>query len=452
MTQQDEHIYSVEELNGLASELLEEAFPSIQVTGELHEIRRPGSGHWYFTLKDEQAELRCVMFQGDNRQVTEIPNQGDQISLSGRLTIYGQRGQYQLIARRMKPAGIGLLLKRFEELRKRLIDEGLFDEERKKELPPVLQHLALITSSTGAAARDVLTVMARRAPLLPVTLVPAVVQGDRAPSSLCRAMDMVEQMRHQDLPPFDAVLLCRGGGSLEDLWAFNEEAVVRRISALSIPCVSGVGHETDFTLTDFVADLRAPTPSAAAEILTEKPQSWPVLLADRERYLAVHVEQAMGRQRQYLVALSKRLLSPARRLEQQAQRADEMSERLQRGMQRTLSAQGNRLRSATRFITNGGYAKSALAQGQQQLQNVYRELANTVAAQKRQAEVQLERQQLKLGALNPHSVLSRGYAILRDQAGLVRSDTRGMQTGDAVSAQLAQGRLELSIEAVEDAD
>ena len=430
MLDEQNHVYNVGELNGAASDLLEEAFNSVQVTGELHEIRRPASGHWYFTLKDEQHELRCVMFRGDNQQVAKVPVQGDQILLRGRLTIYRQRGQYQLVVRQLEAAGEGVLLKRFEELRRRLTAEGLFDPERKKPLPPCPRHLALVTSATGAAGRDVLAVAFRRAPLLSITLVPAQVQGDRAAPSICRALDLCESFSEtagsRGLRPVDAVLICRGGGSLEDLWAFNEEAVVRRVAGMKIPSVSGVGHETDITLTDFAADLRAPTPSAGAEILTEAQSLWPAAVADQALQLDRNVRRTLKTAADSLAILQDRLTSPTRQLQQRQQRLDEMEERLQLSARRSMADQQRKFADLNRRLSDHLRAGTAL----------------------RGPGRRINALQASLRALSPLAVLERGYAILTDEAGRACTDAASVNPDDRLNARLARGNLKVRVESV----
>ena len=449
--QADDPVYSVGELNRLAGEMLEGGFGSIWVTGELHEIRHyAGSGHWYFTLKDEQSELRGVMFKGDNQRVAQIPHQGDQLNLMGKLTIYGQRGQYQFVARRMEAAGEGLLLKRFEELRRRLTAEGLFADERKQALPSCPRSLAVVTSPAGAAVRDVLSVAARRAPLLPITLVPATVQGDRAPASICRSLDLLEEWNERSEEGFDAVLLCRGGGSLEDLWAFNEEAVVRRVAALKIPSVSGVGHETDFTLTDFAADLRAPTPSAGAEILTETQNTWPTLLQDARRQLQAEAQRNLERADGQLRAVQSRLVSPRKRLEQQTQRTDELAERIQQSLHRGLAEQRGQLNAMARLLLGQVQGRAALRQGRGRMQMLTGALTQQAANLTQYRTARLDQLQMALRSMNPLSVLQRGYAVVRDSAGAVRTDTSGLQVGDKLEVQLARGGLQTQIEKIQE--
>jgi exodeoxyribonuclease VII large subunit len=250
-------VLTVSQLNRLARQLLEDCFPMIWVEGEISNLSRPSSGHWYFTLKDQQAQIRCAMFRNRNTRLRFQPKDGDKILVKGAISLYEARGDYQLIAEDMQPAGQGLLAARFDLLKQKLQLEGLFEPARKKPLPPNIQQLAVITSPTGAAIRDILTVLQRRDPSIEVTVVPVPVQGDQAPAAIVQALTLCNRLVAQQRAAFDVILLARGGGSLEDLWAFNDENVARAIGASILPVVSAVGHEIDFSIADFVADARA---------------------------------------------------------------------------------------------------------------------------------------------------------------------------------------------------
>src|SRR5690625_2927780 len=258
-------VLSVSQLNRRSKQILETHLPLVWVEGEVSNLSRPSSGHWYFTLKDDQAQVRCAMFRNRNQLVRFNPAQGQQLLLRARVSLYEGRGDYQLIVEHMEEAGFGALQRAFEELKTRLSQEGLFASERKRPLPTLPKHIGVITSPTGAAIRDILSVLKRRFPAVPVTVLPVPVQGKEAAPAIVSALDLANRSEL-----FDVLILARGGGSLEDLWPFNEEAVARAIYASRTPVVSAVGHEVDFSIADFVADVRAPTPSAAAELVDRK--------------------------------------------------------------------------------------------------------------------------------------------------------------------------------------
>src|SRR6056297_2567174 len=321
-------VYQPVELNREVRVHLEAGFPRLWIAGEISNLARPASGHWYFTLKDDRAQIRCALFRGQRENVTGDPQSGDQVLVRGRLSLYEARGDYQLIADAMLPAGSGALQQAFEALKKKLEGEGLFDPASKRPLPRYPQSIAVVTSHTGAAVRDILTTLKRRWPAAQVKLYKTQVQGERAAPELVRALDAVERDGSSDV-----VILARGGGSLEDLWAFNDETLARRIAALTVPLVSGVGHETDFTIADFVADLRAATPTAAAEAVTpdgpallrqvrlldsravravgrKLEQSWQRLDSITRRLARRHPTRQLNERRRELVALQARLPRP----------------------------------------------------------------------------------------------------------------------------------------------
>lgn len=453
MNSQADHsrrIFTVGELNGAAGKQLEQQFGSVWVTGELHEIRRPASGHWYMTLKDDDCELRCVMFRGANQHVLQPPNQGDQLNISGRLSIYGPRGQYQLIAQQMEPAGEGLLLRRFAELRQRLQNEGLFDSDRKTPLPEHPHRIAVITSATGAAVRDVLAVTSRRAPLMRLTLIPALVQGDAAAPSLCRAMDICEQWNSLAAPEqrFEAVLLCRGGGSLADLWAFNEEAVVRRICNLRIPSISGIGHEVDSTLSDFAADVRAATPSAAAEILTTGHSLRPERLHSAAALLQRHFARRLKELTRRTDQLDERLLSPKRYMEQRAQKMDDLAERLRGTVLRLQAERSSDFLSLQNRLTSQIATRRPLAIGLAQLRQKADLLLQAIRPLQKAQMNRIQAAEAKLSALNPKDVLKRGYAIARTRRGKVLRRSDQAEMGQPIEVLLSAGSLQADITAI----
>ena len=408
-TADERPILTVSALAREARVLIEQHFHIVWVAGELSNFRRPGSGHWYFTLKDDSAQIRCAMFAGRNRTLRFEPREGMEVMVRGRLSLYEARGDFQLIAEHMEAAGEGALRAAFEALKSKLDAEGLFDAAAKRPLPALPRHLAVISSASGAALRDVLHVIERRFPALRVTLIPVAVQGERAEPEILQALARVA-----DLKP-DVVLLTRGGGSLEDLWAFNLETVARAVAACPVPVVSAVGHQTDFTITDFAADLRAPTPSAGAELLTPDRQE-----LDRRVW---HLEQRL--RRAFMANLSARkqrvghlralLNDPGRRLQQQMQRADELEERLRRGISQRLGE----ARSSVRVLARGLHLLRPERRIQQQQVDVQNLFGALLAAS--QHSLQTRRSALTnaartLQAVSPLATLSRGYAVLRPPA------------------------------------
>src|SRR5690554_5246014 len=306
----------------------------VWVEGEISGFSRPSSGHWYFSLKDGKSQVRCAMFRSANQRIRTLPKEGDQIRIRGKVTLYENRGDFQIIAEHLEPAGLGPLQQAFEALKMKLQGEGLFDPARKKHLPATPRHIGVVTSPTGAAIHDILTVLARRCPAIPVTLYPTAVQGQAATAEIVNAIGLAQ--RHGVA---DVLIIGRGGGSLEDLWCFNEEAVARAIAGCTIPTVSAVGHEVDVTIADFVADLRAPTPSAAAEKISPDQQDWLRRLNEQQLRLAQSARRLLIRLNQQLGHLGARLRDPRRELQDKAQRMDELDMRLNKAIVQKLQQQ-----------------------------------------------------------------------------------------------------------------
>jgi len=287
-----QEIISVSEINRRAKSILEENFPLVWIQGEVSNFFSAASGHWYFSLKDESSEIRCAMFANKSHRITFEPKDGDHLVLNGTLSIFEGRGQYQIIVEHIELAGEGALLKAFEELKKKLLTEGLFDDSLKKKLPSYPRSIAVVTSPDGAVIQDIINVLSRRSPFFNLTVVPTLVQGEKAAPLICEALN-----KASNLESIDLIILARGGGSIEDLWAFNNEEVARAIANCPIPLVSAVGHETDFTISDFVADIRAPTPSIAAEIISQPYSELQETLDGYQSYLLKSVESKFDSQR-----------------------------------------------------------------------------------------------------------------------------------------------------------
>lgn len=391
---------TVSQLNRQARTLLESHFDNVWVEGEVSNFAAPSSGHWYFSLKDGGAQVRCAMFRNRNQRVKVTPKNGDAIRMRCRVSLYEGRGEFQLIAEYLEPAGAGALQAAFEILKAKLDQEGLFDPAGKQPLPKSISALGVITSPTGAAIHDILTVLERRCPAIAVYIIPVTVQGDKAAMEISRAIEQANQWNEEGKVSLDALIVGRGGGSLEDLWAFNEEPVARALAASKLPTVSAVGHEIDFTIADMAADHRAATPSAAAELLSPDQQQWHIQLQEMEQKLQTLIRKKLSDATRELEHLRRRLRHPGHQLREQSQRLDSLEQRLQSAMQRKLQEAGTRL--------------AHLAQ--------------------------------MLDSYSPLSTLQRGYAIVTDASGGVVTDASTLSIGDKVEARLAKGRLTLTVD------
>lgn len=441
-------VLSVSQLNRLARQLLEDCFPSAWVEGEISNLSKPSSGHWYFTLKDANAQIRCAMFRNRNFRLKFQPADGARVLVKGAISLYEARGEYQLIAEDMLPAGAGLLAAQFELLKQKLQAEGLFDPARKKRLPDHIAHIAVITSPTGAAIRDILTVLKRRSPQTRITVIPVPVQGEQAPATIAQALATANRLHANGKHLFDAILLSRGGGSLEDLWAFNDETVARAIFKSDLPVVSAVGHEVDFTIADFVADLRAPTPSAAAELLSrDHTQQLQQLLGWQQRILNTW-QRVLSDKRQQLEWQRRRLQHPRQKLRQWSLRLDELDMRLhnaQHRQQRERQQQLQLLRTRLQSM----HPRRQLGAASAQLQFLQKRLtANIQQAAQRNMQRLSSLMQL-LHTVSPLNTLQRGYAIVSDSDNHVLRDAGSATVGAKVRARLARGELICKVESIE---
>ena len=464
-------------LNAEAQITLEERFGLVWIEGELSNFSRPASGHWYFTLKDRTAQVRCAMFKGRNTRVPFTPEAGGRLLLRARVSLYTGRGEFQLIVESMEPAGEGALRLAFEQLRRRLADEGLFDDARKRPLPAAPHRIALITSPSGAAVRDLLTVLGRRWPLAEIVLLPSAVQGEAAPAELIAAFRHIERMC--GTPEFapDVAITGRGGGSLEDLWCFNDEGVARSIAACPVPVISAVGHETDFTIADFVADLRAPTPSAAAELATPDASAWQRRLISLSRAMTLAQRRQLDAVETALAARRARLRDPATLIAERTQRVDELGLRLERQQHARMARRSEQLRNLARRLrtlsprarlSRGKDALSALQRRLTQLDPrretarralainaLERRLSAAMARRDALARSELDRMSRALQALSPLGVVERGYAILARPAeedarfGEVLKRARDAEIGERLTAQLAEGRIQVEVREID---
>lgn len=431
-------VYTVSRLNREARGLVETRLGTLWIEGEVSNFSRPASGHWYFSLKDSAAQVRCAMFRARNALAGPPPREGAQVLLRARVSLYEPRGDFQLIVDHLEPAGEGELRRRLEELKRRLAAEGLFDAARKRPLPALPRAVGVVTSATGAALRDILHVLRRRFPAVPVILYPTPVQGEAAAARIAQAIALASARAEVDV-----LIVGRGGGSLEDLWPFNEEAVARAIVAASMPVVSAVGHEVDFTVADLAADLRAPTPSAAAELVVPDAAEWRRGLAQRARRLLAAWRRGAAGRAEDLAWTRRRLLQlhPALRLEREAQRLDELHARLVAALRLGLAQRARAL--AARRADLGGLSPAA------RLAELRRRQAVLAARLAPAARAALARQRGRLGgaaralqAISPLATLDRGYAIVsRLPDGRVLTDAKDVQPGAEIEARLARGRL-----------
>jgi len=433
-------VYEVSELADILRALVEDSLPSVWVQGEVSNFRNP-SGHWYFTLKDAQAQLRCAMFKNKNFSIRPQPRDGDQVLLRGQVSFYTARGDLQLIVEHIEPAGEGALLRAFEQLKARLAAEGLFDDKLKRPVPRIPRAIGVVTSATAAALQDILTTLARRYPLAPVYLYPVPVQGAEAPAAIVRALAELPQRA-----AVDVLILARGGGSLEDLWCFNDEAVARAIRACAVPVVTGIGHEIDFTIADFAADLRAPTPTGAAERVSPDIGEWLQQLAVQRSALAQWMSDRLADQQEVLERHAGRLqwLHPGRRLNESVQRLDELELRLRQATDTSLKDMRLRAQNLAGRL-QAQTPVHALVLLRQRVVHAQIILRARMANALHESRLRLDRGESLLRGLSPMAVLERGYAIARRANGEVLRDAAQVAVGEELELLLARGRIETKV-------
>ena len=392
-------VFSVKEINRLVRELLEQSFPSFWITGEISNFISASSGHWYFSLKDEEAQVRCTMFKNKNMAAEWIPKNGEKIEAKCLIGLYEARGEYQLNIEQIRHAGAGLLSEAFNQLKEKLLKEGLFEVSRKKPIPQFPRSIGVITSPTGAAIEDILITLKRRSPHIPIIIYPSLVQGKEAPPAIVRAIETANTREECDV-----LILARGGGSIEDLWAFNEEIVARAIVASKIPTITGVGHETDSTIADFVSDLRAPTPTGAAELVTshtfELIKTIQVYKNQLNKLMAGLIRELV----QKIDYLEKRLVSPRQQIQRQKE------------------------------------------QIYQYIQRINQSMKNVVI----QYRLHIDKLKLNLDHLSPHAVLSRGYSIITDVDGQIVNNVTQLKLDDKIHIQLNHGKADANISDLKD--
>lgn len=445
-----EPAYSVSEITQEIRDLIEGQLSRVWIEGEISNYRHHSSGHRYFNLKDENAQISCVFFRGHARDHKTPLDNGDQVQAYGDITVYEARGQYQLLVKLIQPKGYGELQARFEALKQKLMGEGLFDEDQKKPIPIFPQTIAIVTSPTGAAIQDMLNILQRRAPWVRVMVYPVPVQGSGAEHEIAKAIEQLSQTESIGLPPVDTIVVTRGGGSMEDLWNFNEECVARAIAQCSVPVVSAVGHEIDFTIADFVADLRAPTPSAAAELIvpdaTELKRRSQNLFQTLEDRLQSGLDQA-----QTVLRLTRRTLDarePARVLMSHAQHLDHLSERYHLSIRRHLSEYQTRLTQANQSLQIPRLGQKVSSESDR-LSTLNKRLKNATTNRLEMLQASLKHHQDTLRQLSPQSTFSRGFSMTTNRDGEIITDPDQTKSGDTIETRIAKGKIISTVDKAE---
>jgi len=439
--QPERRVFTVSDLTARIRDLLARNFTDISVQGEISNFRPAASGHYYFTLKDDRAQVRCVFFKQQQRGMKFRPEDGLQVTVRGSISVYEARGEYQVYVESLEPVGRGALQLAFEQLKRRLEEEGLFDASRKKPLPLLPSRIGLITSPAGAAVRDVVRILTRRFPNVHLTLYPARVQGVEAVSEIIEALKYFSKSRCVDV-----VLLVRGGGSLEDLWCFNEELVARAIAASAVPVISGVGHETDFTIADFVADVRASTPSAAAELVVQTRHEFDKHVGDLQESLTslIRYKLAVSARKVHELSGRRGFRRPLDILRQTRQRADDLTSRLALSLKARLTASHRRFNLAHTRIVSFDFRKKMGAL-RLRVQKCDHNLSVRIERAIRSKRDRWERFALQLEERSPLKMLERGYAIATDAGGNLLRSSDQVATGDEVNIQLHRGRLSTQV-------
>ncbi|MEW5560647.1 exodeoxyribonuclease VII large subunit [Enterobacter asburiae] len=438
---QSPSVFTVSRLNQTVRLLLEQEMGQVWISGEISNFSQPSSGHWYFTLKDDNAQVRCAMFRNSNRRVTFRPQHGQQVLVRANITLYEPRGDYQIIVESMQPAGEGLLQQKYDQLKAKLSAEGLFDQQFKQQLPSPAHRVGVITSKTGAALHDVLHVLKRRDPSLPVVIYPTSVQGEDAPGQIVRAIELANQREECDV-----LIVGRGGGSLEDLWSFNDERVARAIFASRIPVVSAVGHETDVTIADFVADLRAPTPSAAAEMVSRNQLELLRQVQSAQQRLEMAMDYFIaGRNRRFSL-LHHRLQQqhPQLRLARQQTVLDRLRQRMSFALDNQLKKTSQRQQRLTQRL-NQQNPQPRIYRAQTRIQQLEYRLAQTLRTQLSTTRERFGNAVTHLEAVSPLSTLARGYSVTTAADGKLVKKTKQLTAGDKLTTRLEDGVVESEV-------
>lgn len=432
-------VLSIEQLNVQIKQLLENQIATVWVQGEISNFKPHTSGHFYFSLKDAKSQITAVMFRGHNSKLKFKPKDGMEVIVRGKVSVYEPRGTYQILCEMMEPVGAGALQRAFEELKEKLKKEGLFETARKKPVPSFPKHIAVVTSPTGAAIRDILNIMSRRAPNVQVTVVPTVVQGADAAPQICEAF-----LRAQKIPDIDVIILGRGGGSIEDLWAFNDETLARLISESLVPVISAVGHEIDFTISDFVSDLRAPTPSAAAELVAKSSQEITSKIQNLEKMLVLTWEKKFKILSQKLESCQKRLVDPKKKLRDLSLRNDDLLNRLEMAMSRFLQTRQYDIQILVQKMKS---PQQVLDQKRKQRELAVVKLQNSFLNRLKNKKNNLAQLAGLLDSLSPLKVVERGYSLVTKNGKLIKS-VQQIQKNDQLSIRFAQGEAIVQVEKI----
>lgn len=441
LSSQTSAIFTVSRLNQTVRLLLEQEMGQVWISGEISNFSQPSSGHWYFTLKDDTAQVRCAMFRNSNRRVTFRPQHGQQVLVRANITLYEPRGDYQIIVESMQPAGEGLLQQKYEQLKAKLQAEGLFDQQHKKSLPSPAHCVGVITSKTGAALHDILHVLKRRDPSLPVIIYPTAVQGDDAPAQIVRAIELANARQECDV-----LIVGRGGGSLEDLWSFNDERVARAIFASMIPVVSAVGHETDVTIADFIADLRAPTPSAAAEMVSRNQQELLRQILSAQQRLGMAMDYFLANRSRRFTQIYHRLQQqhPQLRLARQQTALERLRQRMNVAIDGQLKRTSQRQARLLQRL-NQQSPQPRIYRAQTRIQQLEYRLAENVRSRLSATRERFGNAVTHLEAVSPLSTLARGYSVSTATDGKVLKKVKQVKTGDVMTTRLEDGWVESQV-------
>lgn len=443
MDLEERQIYSVYQLNREVKQLLQQNFPLLWIEGELSNVARPASGHIYFSLKDSQAQVRCAMFRNSNRGLAFKPENGMQVLVRARVGVYEPRGEYQLTVEHMEEAGVGVLQRKYEALKLKLNEEGLFDTHSKLPLPIYPKVVSIVTSATGAAIRDILSVLDRRYPLLKIRIYAVPVQGEDSAAAIVEALAAINKRKDSDV-----VIVSRGGGSIEDLWSFNEEEVARAIYASKIPVVSGVGHEVDFTIADFVADVRAATPSAAAELITPHQDELLETFLQYKSTLLYLFREKLSNAYQAIDWLTQRLefLHPKQTIQRKHEHLIELQRRSLSAIKLNFSDRNNQLNKLTlRFESHSPHAR--VREARNKLVDLHKQMNHCIQSKLEHNQHKLHTLARTLDAVSPLGTLNRGYAIASHATnGQILHDSKQVEKGEKISIQLAQGSLSAKVE------
>tara|TARA_Y100000739_G_scaffold221689_1_gene222435 strand:- start:79 stop:1443 length:1365 start_codon:yes stop_codon:yes gene_type:complete len=445
IVRQNEEIISVGELNKSAKYLLENNFQNISVIGEISNLARPSSGHIYFTLKDEDGAIRCAMFKNQNLKLNFSPDNGDKCVLKGQVSLYAPRGDYQLIVKSIKPAGEGNLMQQFEALKKKLDSEGLFNRDKKVSIPESPKHIGIITSLSTAAFQDIISTVNRRAPSTKILVSEATVQGDNAHVSILKAMErIIDFNKKNESNPVDLVVFARGGGSIEDLWCFNNEELAREIFNFPIPTISGVGHEIDFTICDFVSDIRVPTPTAAAELITEFNFQLQDRFSEIELNLERNILQKIENLKLHIDNKKAKLKNPLTKLREISQSIDNVDLRLHQNQKLIIANYKNAINLLSKGINSFSPEKKLIDLNKQVV--VFNDVLKKIISTKfKLFNNQLIELNKNLDILNPLSILDRGYAIVTNDSGKAIKSSKEVSRGELLKARLSKGTLEVDV-------